>query len=230
MATINLFVSNSARGVLGELIPQFERASGHKVSISYDPAKVMLERIARGESADLAILGASAIDELVKSGRIDPASRRPVASCGVGIAVLAGASKPDIGSVESFKKALLAARSVAWTQEGASGMYFTKLIERLGIAEPLHAKAVRKPGGLIGELVAARKAELAVQQIPELMAVPGIELVDPLPAELQLTTPSAAGIFTGAKEPAAARELLEFLTSPASAKVFKARGHQPANG
>lgn len=228
MATINLFASNSARGVLDELIPRFERASGHQVTLSYDPAKVMMERIARGETADLAILGGSAIDDLVRAGKIDGGSKRPVASCGVGIAVLAGARKPDIGSVEAFKKALLAAKSVAWTQEGASGMYFTKLIERLGIAEPLLAKAVRLPGGLIGELVAARKAELAVQQIPELMAVPGIELVGPLPEEIQVTTASAAGIFTSAKQPAAARALLDFLTSADSAKVFKAHGHQPA--
>jgi molybdate transport system substrate-binding protein len=228
MAIISLFVTNSARGVLGELIPRFERASGHQVAASYDPAKVMMERIARGETADLAILGGSAIDDLIKAGRIEGGSKRSVASCGVGIAVLAGARKPEIGSVDAFKKALLAAKSVAWTQEGASGMYFTKLIERLGIAEPLLAKAVRQPGGLIGELVAARKAELAVQQIPELLAVPGIDLVGPLPREIQVTTASVAGIFTGAKQPAAAQALLDFLTSADSAKVFKARGHEPA--
>jgi molybdate transport system substrate-binding protein len=214
MATISLFVSNSLRGVLGELIPQFERASGHRVVISYDPAKLMLERIARGETADLAILGGTAIDDLIKAGKVDGGSKRPVASCGVGIAVLAGAKKPEIGSVEKLKAALLAARSVAWTQEGASGMYFSKLIERLGIAQPLQAKAVRRPGGLIGELVAAGEAELAVQQIPELLAVPGIALVGPLPPEVQMTTASA-------------RDLLDFLASPASARVFKSRGHEP---
>ncbi len=228
MATINLFVSNSQRGALGELIPQFERASGHRVAASYDPAKVMLERIARGEHADLVILGGSALDDLINAGKVGGASKRPVSSCGVGIAVLAGANKPEIGSVESFRNALLAAKSVAWTREGASGMYFSKLIERLGIAAQLQAKAVRQPGGLIGELVAARKAELAVQQIPELMAVPGIELVGPLPGEIQATTHSAAGIFTGAKEPAAAQALLDFLTSPGAAKIYKAHGHEPA--
>lgn len=229
MAMISLFVSNSLRGALGELIPRFERSSGHAVSISYDPAKVMMERIARGESADLAILGGSAIEDLVRQGKVAPASKRTIASCGVGIAVLAGARKPDIGSLDAFRNALLAARSIAWTQEGASGMHFSKLIERLGIAEPVNAKAVRRPGGLIGELVATRKAELAVQQIPELMAVPGIELVGPLPREIQMTTVSAAGIFTSAREPAAAQALLDFLSTPASARVFKARGLEPAN-
>jgi len=198
MATIRLFVSNSLRGVLGELIPQFERASGHMVSISYDPAKVMMERIARGETADLAILGGSAIEDLIRDGKVAPDSK------------------------------LLAAKSIAWTQEGASGIYFTKLIERLGIAGPVQAKAVRLPGGLIGELVAARKAELAVQQIPELMAVPGIELVGPLPREIQQTTVSSAGIFTGARDPRAAQALIDFLSTPNSARVFKARGLEPA--
>ncbi len=228
MATIQLFVSNSLRGVLGELIPQFERASSHAVSISYDPAKVMMERIARGETADLAIIGGSAIEDLVRAGKVAPGSKRTIASCGIGIAVLAGAKKPDIGSPDAFKNALLAAKSIAWTREGASGIYFTKLIERLGIADLVKAKAVRQPGGLIGELVAARKAELAVQQIPELMAVPGIELVGPLPQEIQQTTVSSAGIFTGAPEPRAAQALLDFLTTPASARVFKARGLDPA--
>jgi len=228
MAKIQLFVSNSLRGVLGELLPQFEHSSGHSVSISYDPAKVMMERIARGETADLAILGGSAIADLVREGKVTAGSKRTIASCGIGVAVLAGAAKPDIGSLDAFKNALIAARSIAWTQEGASGIYFSKLIERLGIAEAVKAKAVRRPGGLIGEIVAARKAELAVQQIPELMAVPGIELVGPLPEAIQMTTVSAAGIFASAREPAAAQALLDFLTSPASARVFKARGLEPA--
>lgn len=228
MANIQLFVSNSLRGVLGELIPQFERSSGHSVAISYDPAKVMMERIARGETADLVILGGSAIADLVSRGKVEARSQRTIASCGVGVAVLAGARKPDIGSPDTFRDALLAARSIAWTLEGASGIYFSKLIERLGIAEAVKAKAVRSPGGLIGELVAARKADLAVQQIPELMAVPGIELVGPLPEAIQMTTVSAAGIFAGAREPAAARALLDFLTAPAAARVFEAKGLVPA--
>ena len=227
MATIQLFVSNSSRGVLGELIPQFERSSGHSVSISYDPAKVMMERIARGETADLAILGGSAIADLIRDGKVAAGSKRTIARCGIGVAVLAGAAKPDISSLDAFKNALIAARSIAWTQEGASGIYFSKLIERLGIADAVKAKAVRQPGGLIGELVAARKAELAVQQIPELMAVPGIEFVGPLPEAIQLTTVSVAGIFASAREPAAAQALLDFLTTPASSQVFKARGLEP---
>jgi molybdate transport system substrate-binding protein len=227
MATIKLLVSNSMRGVMDELIPRFERARGHQVRISYDPAKLMLERIRRGESADVVILGGPAVEELAKEGKVAEASRRLIASCGVGIAVRSGAKKPDIGSVDAFKRALLAARSIAWTQEGASGMYFSKLIERLGIAAEIQQKAVRKPGGLIAEQVVAGEAELAVQQIPELMAVDGVEVVGPLPQELQQVTVSSGGIFTASKQPQAAEELLQFLKTAESAAVLRARGHEP---
>ena len=227
MAEIRLFVSNSMRGAMDELLPQFGRASGHKVKASYDPAKVMMERIARGETADLAILGGSAIDELVKQGKVAAGSKRVIARCGVGVGVLAGADKPDIGTVEAFKRALLAAKSIAWTQEGASGMYFSGLIERLGIGAEVQAKAVRQPGGLIGELVAAGKAQLAVQQIPELMAVPGIELVGPLPEEIQQVTVSSAGVFADSKHAGAARAFIDFLSTPDAARVLKARGLEP---
>jgi len=212
---------------MGELAPQFERANDCKIAISYDPAKVMLARIQKGETADLAILGSGAIDELVKQGKISAGSRRVLARCRVGVAVLAGKPRPDISSVEAFKRTLLGAKSVAYTQEGASGMHFAGLIERLGIAEQVKAKAVRQPGGLIGELVAAGKAEIAIQQIPELMAVAGIELVGPLPAEIQLVTVSSAGIFAGTKQAEAAQSFIRFLVTPAAARVMKAKGLEP---
>ena len=211
---------------MAELVPKFERANDCKIAISYDPAKVMLARIQKGETADLAITGSGALDELVKQGKILAGSRRALARCGVGIAVLAGKPRPDISSVAAFKRTLLAAKSVAYTQEGASGMHFAGLIERLGIAEQVKAKAVRQPGGLIGELVAAGKAEIAIQQIPELMAVAGIELVGPLPAEIQLVTVSSAGIFAGTQQAGAAQSFIEYLTAPAAARVMKANGFE----
>lgn len=228
MVTIKLFTTNSMHGVLDELLPRFERASGHKVSVSYDPARVMLARIQAGETADLAILGSSAMEELVKQGKIAAASRRVVARCGVGIGVRAGSPGPDIGSVEAFKRALLSAKSIAYTLEGASGIHFAGLIERLGIAEQVKAKAVTRSGGLIGELVAAGEAEIAVQQIPEILAVPGVDFAGPLPQELQMITVSAAGVFADSRQPAAAKELLEFLSTPAAARVFRAKGLEPA--
>jgi molybdate transport system substrate-binding protein len=215
------------RGALGELVPRFERESGISVAMSYDPAKVTLARIAAGESADAVMLGAGAVAELVKQGKVKAESHRTVSRCGVGMAVLAGAPKPDIGTVEAFTRALLGARSIAYTQQGISGMHFAKLIEQLGIADAIKAKAKVQPGGLIGELVARREAEVAIQQVPELLAVPGIELVGPLPADLQLTTVSSIGIFVNAAAPQAAKAFIEFLVSPAAAKVMTAKGHEP---
>lgn len=228
MAKISLFCSNSLRGALTDLIPLFERSSGHAVEVSYDPAKVMMERIGRGETADAVIIGGEAIDQLVKQGKVAAGSRRAFASCGIGVAVRAGARKPDIGSVDAFKRALLDAKSIAWTQQGASGIYFSSLIERLGIAKEIRAKAARQPGGLIAEQLVDGRADLAIQQIPELMAVPGAELVGPLPKEIQQVTASSAGVFAGAKNAGAAEALLSFLTSPSSKAVLKAKGLDPA--
>ncbi|MBI4192184.1 MAG: substrate-binding domain-containing protein [Betaproteobacteria bacterium] len=238
-AEIKVFSTNSMHAVLDELVPAFERASGNRVSVSYETAIAMLKRIKNGETADLAIMGTSELDavkgtsefdELEKLGKIAADSRRVLSRFGVGIGVRAGAPKPDIGSVEAFKRMLLNAKSIAYTLNGASGIHFAGLIERLGIAEQVKAKAVTRPGGLIAELVTAGEAEIAVQQIPELMAVPGIEVVGPLPQELQVIMMSSAGIFSDAKQPGAARALLEFLSTPASARVFKAKGLEPAQG
>ena len=229
-STLKILSSNSIRAVMGELVPQFERASGMSLSVSYDPAKVMLARIAKGETGDLAITGSGAIDELVKQGKILAGSRRLLARCRVGVAVRAGAPKPDISTVESLKRMLLAAKSVAYTQEGASGMHFSGLIERMGIAKEVQAKAVRQPGGLIGELVAAGKAEIAIQQVPELRAVPGIELVGALPEDIQLVTVTSAGIFAATQQAQAAQSFVDFLSAPAAMRVMQSRGLEPVAG
>ena len=229
-STLKILSSNSIRAVMGELVPQFERSSGMNVSVTYDPAKVMLARIAKGETADLAITGSGAIDELVKQGKIQAGGRRVLARCKVGVAVRAGTPKPDISTVDSLKRMLLAAKSVAYTQEGASGMHFSGLIERMGIAKEVQAKAVRQPGGLIGELVAAGKAEIAIQQVPELRAVPGIELVGPLPEDIQLVTVTSAGIFAGTQQVQAAQSFIDFLSSPAAMRVMQSRGLETVAG
>jgi molybdate transport system substrate-binding protein len=226
-AGIKVMCSNSSHAVMKELIPAFERASGNKVAISYETATQALNSIRNGATADAIILNAPSIDELTKQGRIAPGSSRTLARCGVGIAVRAGAPKPDIGSVEAFKRALLDATSIAYTEAGASGIHFSGLTERLGIAAQVKAKARTRPGGLIGELVAKGEAELAVQQIPELMAVAGIELVGPLPHELQSITTVTAAVFSDARQPDAARAFLAFLTTPVAARVFKANGLDP---
>jgi len=230
MATVTVLTSNGQRGVMAELAPRFERVTGHRITASYDPGQIMMRRIDAGETADVVILGGSALSELARKGKIVSGSERRFSSCGIGVAVAVGLVKPDVASVEAFKRALLRAKSIAYTTEGASGIHFSGLIERLGVTKEVQAKAVRQPGGLVGELVAAGRAELAIQQIPELLAVPGIQYVGPLPQELQKVTISSAGLFAGSKEPAAARAFLDFLFTPESAQVVQAKGHEPQLG
>ncbi|HEY0335970.1 MAG TPA: substrate-binding domain-containing protein [Burkholderiales bacterium] len=225
---LKLFASNSMRGPLEPLRPEFERASGCKLVVSFDPAQIMLRRIAAGESADVAILGKAAIDTLAEQGKLDGESRRTLARVGVGIAVRSGAPHPDIRSVDALKRALLEAKSIAYTTEGASGMYFAGLIERLGIADQIKAKAHTVPGGLTAELVASGQVELAVQQVPELLAVRGVDFVGPLPQQVQNVSVVTAGIFAATKQRKAAESLLDFLITPASSRVFRAKGLEPA--
>jgi molybdate transport system substrate-binding protein len=225
---LQVMTSNALRAVLGELAPLFEGAHGCRISASFDPAKRMLKRIAAGEKADVAISNTAAIDKLANDGVIVAGSRRTFARYGVGLAVRAGAPKPDIGSVEAFKRVLLDAKSIACTVEGASGIYFSKLIERLGIAKEVNAKAVRRPGGLIAELVAAGEAELAVQQVPELLAVPGITLLGAFPQELRNDSILSAGVFAASKLQQEGTTLIGFLSTPEAARVFMAKGFEPA--
>ena len=224
-AEIRVLCSTGMSSVMSVLVPEFERTSGHKLSIAYDTANLLMGRIKGGEAADLAILTGPAMDELLKQGKV--AGRTDLARSGVGISVRSGAPKPDIGSVEALKRALLDAKSVAYTTTGASGVYFAGLIERLGIAEQVKAKAKLRPGGAVGELVAKGEAEMAVQQIPELMSVAGTDLVGPLPPEVQYVTVFSAGVLAGAKEGAAAQALVNFLSTPAAARVLKAKGMEP---
>lgn len=228
MKTVKVFSGNGMSASLGELLPPFEREHGCKVDVVFAPAQVTLREVKAGRSADLGLLGSSVMDQLVQLGHIVRCSVRILTRNGIGVGVLAGAPKPDLSSVDTFKRALLQAKSVAYTTDGASGIYFASLIERLGIAPQIKAKARTRSGGLIAELVVSGEAEVAVQQTPEIMAVAGVDYVGPLPAEIQNITVGAAGVFTDAKEPQLAQALLDFLQSPAAAAVFKARGLEPA--
>jgi molybdate transport system substrate-binding protein len=225
---MKVMCSNSMHGLMHSLLPEFERASGSKVAITYDPAKRMMARIRGGESADVAIIGSGAIDELAGEGLIRADTRVELARSSVGMAVAAGADKPDIATVDAFKAVLLKAQSVAYTIDGASGMHFAELIERLGVADAVKAKARRQPGGLVGELIARGEAEIAIQQVSELMAVPGIQLVGPIPRELQKITVVSGGIFRDAVCADAGRALLAYLTAPAARAVMQAKGLEPA--
>ena len=221
---ITLRTSNSTRPVLDLLVPDFERATGHKVTLILDTAKNSLARIKAGERADAAVLLGTSIDELAAMGILssDSPQPQPFARSTIGIGVLKGAPKPDISTVEAFKRTLLNAKSIAHTVHGPSGAYFPGLLERLGIADQVKPKTVTRPGGYIGVVVTAGEAEMAFQQICELLAVPGLDVVGPIPEEIQYNFDSKAAIFTESKNQAAARELLTYFARAANAAKFMA--------
>jgi molybdate transport system substrate-binding protein len=224
---MKLMSTNGVAGVLRELLPRFEQSTGTTVELVLDSSNGFLNRIAAGETADVAILTAEAIDDLTRQGKIAGGSRTDLARSVVGIAVRAGAPKPDIGSVEAFRRTLLAAKSIAYSKAGASGIYFAGLIKRLGIADQVNAKATVIPRGFTGELAAKGEVEIAVQQISELMAVPGVDIVGPLPPDIEGVTIFAAGLFSGVREKAAAAALIRLLSAPTSVPIFKAKGLEP---
>jgi molybdate transport system substrate-binding protein len=226
-AEIKVISSTGMSTMMKELIPAFERSSGHKVSISYDTSNIIMGRIKGGESADLIILTGPVIDELAKQGKVVAGSRADLAKSGIGVAIRSGAPRPDIGSVDAFRRTLLGAKSVTYTATGASGIYFAGLTEKLGIGEQVRAKAKTPAGGHVAELVAKGEADLGVQMISELRGVPGADYIGPLPAELQMYTVFSAGLFAGARETEAPRSLIRFLTTPDAARVYKAGGMEP---
>lgn len=211
--------------VLKALIPLFEAASGNKVTASYEPGTATLAKINGGADLDLAIMGPDQIDGLAKEGKI-AGGRADVFISGVGLAVKAGAPKPDISTVEALKKTLLAAKSVA-RSNARSGLYFASVLDRLGIADQMKSKIVVVQSGPVGAAAANGDAEIAVQQLTELLPVPGIEVIGPLPAEVQTRIVYAAGVPVSAKQPEAAKALIKFFASPAAAPVIKAKGLQP---
>jgi molybdate transport system substrate-binding protein len=225
-AEIKVLSTIAVKSVVEELGPQFERQTGHKLAVTYGVANTMKRQIEAGESFDVAIMTAPVADDLIKQGRIVAATRTDVARGGIGIGVRAGTPKPDIGSVEALKRALLAADSIAYSKEGWSGLYFAGLIERFGIAEAMKPKT-RYGAANVGEMVAAGEAQMGVQLINELMAVPGVELVGPLPAEVQNHVILTAGVGSQARDPAAAEAFLRFVTAPAVAPLIRSKGLEP---
>ena len=224
---LRMLATNALRTVILERAPQFDPAHGHSVSADFDSTNRILGRLLDGEAADLVIATGAAIDELVTRGKVIAGSRVDLASAGIGVCVRAGARRPDVGSVAAFRRALLDAKSVAYTLTGQSGVYFASVIERLGIAAEVKAKAKVSAGGLIGEVVARGEAELGVQQISEILAVPGVELAGPLPPELQLMTLFSAGICTGTRQAETARALIRFLGTSDTARLMRTKGLEP---
>ena len=208
------------------LAPAFEQASQHKVVTIRAPSVDMMTRLKGGEAVDLVIMAGYFIDELIAAGVIVPGSRVDLAKSGVGVAVPAGAPRPDISSADALKRALLAASSIAYST-GPSGVYLAGLFERMGIADELKPKIKQIKGVPIGAVVARGEAELGFQQVSELLPVPGIDFIGPLPAEVQQITVFSAGLHANAKEPDAAKTFVTFLAAPAAVPVIKKTGMEP---
>jgi molybdate transport system substrate-binding protein len=231
-AEIKVYCTTALNKAMEELAPQFERDSGHKLTLTFASAASLAKRVADGEGPDVAIVAAPALDDLIKQGRV-AGSRVDIAKSGMGVAVRAGAAKPDIATAEAFKRALLGAKAIAASNPaggGASGTHFAAVLVRLGIADAVAAKLKYSGGGmggLAGTLVANGEAELGVQQISELVAAGGVDIVGPLPPELQNTTQFSAGVPVNAKAPEAGRALIAFLATPAARAVLKAKGLEP---
>jgi molybdate transport system substrate-binding protein len=231
-AELKVLSAVAMKPALDDLAREFERTSGHKVTLVYATAGIIRDRIRGGETADVAIMPRSAFDPLVTEGKIAASSATRVAQSLVAVAVRAGAPKPDISSVEALKRSLLAAKSIVYpdpTKGGATGIHAARVIERLGIAEQMKSKTTLTPAGEYAEVVAKGEAEIAIVQPIVVMNYPGVDLVGPLPAELQNTTDFVflAGIGANAREPDGGKALIQYLLSPAAAGVIKAKGMEP---
>jgi len=216
---------------LDELKPKFEAATDHKVTIVYSVIADLRKRIQEGETADVMILSRAALDDLQGQGKVASGSIVNVASSYVAIAVRAGATKPDIGSADALKRTLLAVKSIVYADPakgGASGVYFAKVLDRLGITDQMKSKTLLVPGAQAAEVVAKGEAEMGVAQASEIVPIPGAQLVGPLPGDLNNVTVFAAGVGPASKDPAAAKALIQYVTGPVGTGVLKAKGMDPS--
>ena len=231
-AEVKVLITTAMKAAIDELGPAFEKAAGHTLRITYGPSGALAKRIAGGEAADLVVV-AGGIDDLVKAGRVRADSPRDIARVRIGVAVRKGAPKPDIGTVEAFRRTLSAAKSIALVDPdagGASGIYLFKMLERIGMLAEVKAKARLARGGtedMVSAIVARGEAEIGLQQISEIMSVPGADLVGPLPDELQTVTIYTAGVPVAAKETDGARAFVRFLIAPAATPIYQAKGLDP---
>ncbi len=225
---IKVLSSIATREAYLELVPQFERASGHSVSTTWSGTTAIMQRMAAGERYDLVMISSSELEELTRQGKIVAGSRADLAKSGIGIAVRAGAPRPDVSSSAALKQALLAAKTVGYTS-GPSGVYMASLIERMGIAAEVKPKHRTVPsGGTVGTIVASGDAEIGFQQVSELVHIPGIDYIGPLPSDVQCITVFSCGLQTGAPQPDAAKALVAFLTTPGAVAVMQKHGLEPA--
>jgi len=227
-AELKIFGSRVTKVIVGELGPGFEKATGFKPEVVADVAAVMKRRIEGGEAFDLAVLVDFQIDDLIKSGKLLAETRADIMSSGIGVAVKRGAPKPDISTVEAFKQTLLNAKSITYLKEGASTIHLRKLFVQLGIADAVKSKAVETSGEEVSEFVAEGKVEIGLIVAPNILSVPGAELVGTLPPEINSVVMFTAGVSAQSPNQKAARELIQLLKSPEAKPIIKAKGNDPA--
>jgi molybdate transport system substrate-binding protein len=224
---LKIFGSRVTKMIVAELGPQFERASGYTPVVVADVAAVMKRRIDSDEPFDLAVLVDFQTDELIKSGRLVAETRTDVMKTGIGVAVKRGATRPDIGTVDAFMRTLLDARSITYLKEGASTLHLVKVLAQLGIADALKGKTITPSTESVSEMVAAGEAEIGIIVIPNILSVPGAELVGPLPDEIQSYITFTAAVSLQSANQSAAREVIKLMQSPAGVQSIKRKGMQP---
>lgn len=227
-ADIKVISSVGVRAVLQELAPQFERASSHRLALTFGTAVPLKRQIEAGETFDVVILTPTLVEDLVRQGRVAAGTKTDIAKAGIGVAIRAGAARPDISTAESFKRTLLGAKSIVHSKEGQSGAYMASLIERLGLAAEMKPRTLLETrSGHTAIAVVEGKAEPGFALISEILPVSGAQLAGPLPAELQNDVVFTAGIAPNAKDVEAAGMLIKFFTAPAALPVLKAKGMEP---
>jgi molybdate transport system substrate-binding protein len=230
---LKVYSSIAVQGVVEELTPQFEQSNGVRLAVTWGTAPMLIKRLQAGETADVLILNRAGMDAMTKAGRIRAGSEATLASSATALAVKAGAPKPDISSPEALKQTLLAARAISYTHPdagGASGIHFAKVLEKMGIAAEINAKTkFPPPAGLSGAFLPTGEVDLAVQQVPELRNVAGIDILGFLPGDLHMVTVFVAGIETASKNDAAATAFIAFFQLPQAKALFLAKGLDPAD-
>jgi molybdate transport system substrate-binding protein len=221
---VKVLSTNSIKAALEGIVPLYERGLKHKLAMDFAPAAALKGRIENGEPFDVAILTSSAMDELIRTGWLSGATRASVARSSAGVAIRQGGPRPDLATREGFKRSLLAAKSIAYVDIGATAAGLRRVFEQLGVARQMQAKTRLLSGESAAEAVARGDAELGFTQISEILPVSGAELAGPLPPGVEIHTPILAAVSARSERPGAAQSFIEFLSTPAAAALIRAKG------
>jgi len=232
MTQLKLYSTIAVQPVLEILMPRFETANGVKIAAAWGTAPQLVKRLQHGEAGDVLLLNRAGIDAMLGAHRLVPASVTPIASSPTAVAVKQGAPRPDISSEAALKQSLQAAKAISYSHPdngGASGIYFAKLLDRWGLREAIDAKtSFPPPGGLSAQFLPGGEVAFAIQQVPELLQVPGVEIVGPLPGDLHFVTHFVAGVETQSTRAELAKAFIAFLVSPEAKALFRDKGLDPA--